>query len=276
MVAGSLEGQTASRWMRRACVPRTTAGQRSGFLFFGGFHRRRIVGRGLAFLERNRARRAGGQTIAQSVAIIFTRESRLPIHHFNRAFMARLRAQAATGTLFFIDFDNFANHTSISPLRRGTLDFVLLLCYNGNQKSVGNPTKRGDTRGKFGDHRRVQTILRCGARGGRGPAGLRERALALLRAGRSDSPGRQPGARHRRSMRWGSLCGAGGNHRRAFAACPARRGGTVCGGVCVRGDDAPTRERDCRARLPGIAGRRAVVAGGAGTGRGHARACGKI
>lgn len=67
-----------------------------------------------------------------------------------------------------------------------------------------------------------------------------------------------------------------GKKSQASVRCsPAGRGGTVCGGVCVRGDDAPTRERDCRARLPGIAGRRAVVAGGAGTGRGMRARAGK-
>ena len=63
------------------------------FVFENGFF---VVSLGFSFRKGYRARGAGGQTIAQTVAIIVAKKLRLSVYYTDRAFVARLGARAAT------------------------------------------------------------------------------------------------------------------------------------------------------------------------------------
>ena len=89
-------------------------GVRGGFLRLCGFDRGFIVRRRLPHREGNGARRAGGQAIAEPVAVVVAQKACFTLHHADRALVARTRAGAATVTFFFIYMNDFTNHRDSS------------------------------------------------------------------------------------------------------------------------------------------------------------------
>ena len=78
-----------------------------------------IIGKRLAFDERDGARRTRGQAIAHAIAKIVAQELRLAIDDADRTFVARVRAQAATCAFVFVNMNNCSNHKL--PLKQFTL-----------------------------------------------------------------------------------------------------------------------------------------------------------
>ena len=90
-----------------------------------------VVSGGFAFGERDCSRRAGGQAIAESVAIIVAKKFCFSVHHADRAFVASRSARSATVTFFFVDMNDFSFHR-LSPFRcflAVFLDFPHILYY---------------------------------------------------------------------------------------------------------------------------------------------------
>ena len=86
-------------------------------------HGRLIIGKRLAFDKRDGARRTRGQAIAHAIAKIVAQKLRLAIDDADRAFVARVRAQAATCAFVLVNMDNCSNHEL--PLKQFTLPPVL-------------------------------------------------------------------------------------------------------------------------------------------------------
>ena len=84
------------------------AGVRRGGL--GGFDGGFVICRGLARLKGDRARGAGGQTVAQAVAVVLAHEARLAVHHGDGPLVAGAGAGAAAVALFFINANDLAKH----------------------------------------------------------------------------------------------------------------------------------------------------------------------
>ena len=78
----------------------------------GGF----VIGRGLALLEGNRPGWAGGQAVAQPVAVIVADELGLAVDHRDGAFVAGVCARAAAVAQVFVDANNLTNHQNHSKL----------------------------------------------------------------------------------------------------------------------------------------------------------------
>lgn len=64
--------------------------------------------------------RAGGQAVAETVAVIVAQELGLAIHDADGTLMAGRRARAAAVALFFVNVDDFADHNipSLSKIVR--------------------------------------------------------------------------------------------------------------------------------------------------------------
>ena len=73
-------------------------------------HGRLIIGKRLAFDKRDGTRRTRGQAIAHAIAKIVAQKLRLAIDDADRAFVARVRAQAATCAFVLVNMDNRSNH----------------------------------------------------------------------------------------------------------------------------------------------------------------------
>ena len=74
-----------------------------------------VIGRGFPFHKGNGAGWAGGQAVAQAIAIIVPKKLCLPIHHADSPFMAGFSAGPASVALVFIYPNNFPNHFKSNP-----------------------------------------------------------------------------------------------------------------------------------------------------------------
>jgi hypothetical protein len=99
-----------------------------------------VKGGGFPFLKSNGGRGTGGQTIAESVAIIFPQQSGFAVHHADGAFMTGIYAQGAANALFFADMNNSAYHPisslSVCP------DFVHFIFYVGQISHISGILSR--------------------------------------------------------------------------------------------------------------------------------------
>ena len=97
------------------------AGERSadGLGLLGGTDRLGIIGGGLPHLKADGTHRAGGEAIAQAVAIVLTQKAGPPVHHADGALMTGGGAETAAVTAFNVDFDDFSLHVLFHPFRSG-------------------------------------------------------------------------------------------------------------------------------------------------------------
>src|SRR5574344_1115599 len=94
----------------RLCA-RTSACQRFFLLAQLAFlHGNFVVFLRFTFLKADRARRAGRQTISETVAVIVSEKLRFSVYHSDCPFVAGFCAQAAAVTFFLINSNNFSNH----------------------------------------------------------------------------------------------------------------------------------------------------------------------
>ena len=93
-----LHGPVAQGSARRAHA-RAAAGADMRRLLRGE-HSRFIVGRRFALLKGDRAHGAGGQAVAQTVAEVLPRQTRLAVHNVDRALVAGFGTQAAAVAFF--------------------------------------------------------------------------------------------------------------------------------------------------------------------------------
>jgi hypothetical protein len=99
-----------------------------------------IIGRGFPLLEGDRTHRTGGQTVSQTVTVIFPQKFGLAVHHADGTFVAGFGTQAAADTDIFIDLDNFTFHKRFLQF---VLDFLIAVYDTNSKKYVGFPTKGG-------------------------------------------------------------------------------------------------------------------------------------
>ena len=78
-----------------------------------------VIGRSLPLLKGNGARGAGGQAVAETVAVILPQKHGFAVHHADRAFMARLGARAAPIAFFCVNVYNFPDHSIFHPFLNG-------------------------------------------------------------------------------------------------------------------------------------------------------------
>ena len=112
---------------RRAILPLDGAAARAGAaevrrcLFRGGrlllcllcLDRGFVIGGGFALHKRDCARRAGGQTVAEPVAIIVADQLRFAVYHGDRPFVTGVCASAATVAEFLVDLNDLAYHVKV-------------------------------------------------------------------------------------------------------------------------------------------------------------------
>ena len=96
-------------------------------LFFHIFlHSLFVIGSSFPFHKGNRTGGAGGQAIAQTIAIIVPQEFCLPVYHADSPFMAGFGAGPTSIALFFVYLNNFPNHVCFIL----SLAFLDLVYYN--------------------------------------------------------------------------------------------------------------------------------------------------
>ena len=78
-----------------------------------------IVRGGFALHERDRAGGAGGQAVAEAVAVVVAHQFGFAVDHCDGAFVACRRARAAAVAFFFVDVNDFPDHEKIA------LSFIL-------------------------------------------------------------------------------------------------------------------------------------------------------
>ena len=69
-----------------------------------------VVGRGFTHFKADGIGGAGGQAVAQTIAVVFAGENGFAIYHFDGAFVAGSCTGTAAVTFFLIDFDDFSKH----------------------------------------------------------------------------------------------------------------------------------------------------------------------
>ena len=111
---------------------RTAAGQGHALfphLFLLVFHHGLLViGRRFALHKGDRARGAGGQAVAQPVAIIIPHQLRLAVHHGDSALVAGFGACPAAVALFPVDLNDSTDHFDV--LLAILLDFTVIFYYH--------------------------------------------------------------------------------------------------------------------------------------------------
>ena len=87
-----------------------------------GLHGGFVIRRGLALNKTDRPRGTGGQTVAQTVAVVLVHQLRLAVHHADGPFVTGLGTEAAAIALLFVDLNNPSQHVvppvSLSGLRQ--------------------------------------------------------------------------------------------------------------------------------------------------------------
>ena len=93
-------------------------------------HGRSIIGSRFALNKMDGIHRAGGQAVAETVAVIVAQELGLAVHDADGALVAGRRTRAAAVALFFVNVDDFADHNipSLSKNRPGPRPAVLTFC----------------------------------------------------------------------------------------------------------------------------------------------------
>ena len=74
------------------------------------FHGLLVVGGGFAEIKGNGPRRAGGQTVAEAVAVVVAHEAGLAVLHDDGAFVAGRGTETASGAGFFVDMNDSSEH----------------------------------------------------------------------------------------------------------------------------------------------------------------------
>ena len=95
-----------------------------------GLHGRLVIRRRFALDKMDGIHRAGGQTVAEPVAVIVAQELGLAVHDADGALVAGRRARAAAVALFFVNVDDLTDHNipSLSKNRPGPRPAVLTFC----------------------------------------------------------------------------------------------------------------------------------------------------
>ena len=89
-----------------------------------GLHGRLVIRRRFALDKMDGIHRAGGQAVAETIAVIVAQELGLAVHDAGR------RARAAAVALFFVNVDDLTDHNipSLSKNRPGPRPAVLTFC----------------------------------------------------------------------------------------------------------------------------------------------------
>ena len=95
-----------------------------------GLHGRLVIRHRFALDKMDGIHRAGGQAVAEPVAVIVAQELGLAVHDADGALVAGRRARAAAVALFFVNVDDLADHNipSLSKNRPGLRPAVLTFC----------------------------------------------------------------------------------------------------------------------------------------------------
>jgi hypothetical protein len=72
-----------------------------------------VIGSGLSFHEGDGALGAGGEAVAQTIAVVVPQELCLAFYHTDGAFVASLHTDAASVTFMFIDLNDLSNHHKV-------------------------------------------------------------------------------------------------------------------------------------------------------------------
>ena len=75
-----------------------------------------VIGGSFAFFKADRACGAGGQAVAQAVAVILAQQPRLAIYHADGPLMAGGGTQAAAVAFFFVNVDDPSFHVIFLPV----------------------------------------------------------------------------------------------------------------------------------------------------------------
>ena len=92
-----------------------------------GLNGRLVIRRRFALDKMDGIHRAGGQAVAEAVAIIVTQELCLTVYNTDRSLVTRCRARTAAVALFFVNVDDLTDHNipSLSKNRPGPRPAVL-------------------------------------------------------------------------------------------------------------------------------------------------------
>ena len=95
-----------------------------------GLNSRLVIRRRFALDKMDGIHRAGGQAVAETVAVIVAQELGLAVYDADGTLVAGRRARAAAVALFFVNVDDFADHNipSLSKNRPGPHPAVLTFC----------------------------------------------------------------------------------------------------------------------------------------------------
>ena len=123
-------------------LPGAAAGQRLLGLFrrLSGLHRRLVVGGSLPHLKGDGSGGAGGQTVAQAVAVVLPGELGHPVHHLDGTLVAGGGTGPAAVTFTLVNVNDLTDHKTSSS----TFAFLrMTLFYSpAGQKSVVATTNR--------------------------------------------------------------------------------------------------------------------------------------
>ena len=103
LAADALTGRTGTAAGQRLCLRCLGFLCRQDSLF--------VVSRSFPLLKRDGIHRTGGQTVTQTVAVVFPQELGLAAHHSDGSLVTSIGTQAAAVALLFIDFNDFPNHS---------------------------------------------------------------------------------------------------------------------------------------------------------------------
>ena len=95
-----------------------------------GLHGRLVIRRRFALDKMDGIHRAGGQAVAETIAVIVAQELGLAVHDADSPLVAGRRARAAAVALFFVNVDDLTDHNipSLSKNRPGPRPAVLTFC----------------------------------------------------------------------------------------------------------------------------------------------------
>ena len=82
-----------------------------------------VIGGRFAFFKRDGIGGAGGQTVAQPIALILPQQNRFAVFYADGAFVAGLGTQTAAVAFFLVNFYDFTDHITDSSI-------IMKLCLN--------------------------------------------------------------------------------------------------------------------------------------------------